>query len=142
MRKSRCGIGLYCSTWTGPSGGGRLVERLLQRGTVADVGGETLRGDLVAAQLVGQGIRVDLTGDQGDVEAFTADNRRPTAAPRYPEQVLTRSMSACPTPTAPHWPSPAWGRPTWRMCIAALRQGPRGAVTDMALMASPGLRPS
>ena len=61
--------------------GGRLVERLLQRGTVADVGGETLRGDLVAAQLVGQGIRVDLTAEIKATLRPSRPNRRPTAAP-------------------------------------------------------------
>jgi pimeloyl-ACP methyl ester carboxylesterase len=64
------------------------------------------------------------------------------AVARYPEQVLTRSMSALPDPDRAALAEPGLGQSYLQDLRTALRQGPRGAVTDMALMASPwGLRP-
>ena len=64
------------------------------------------------------------------------------AVARYPERVLTRSMSALPDPDRAALAEPGLGQAYLEDLRRALRQGPRGAVTDMALMASPwGLRP-
>jgi pimeloyl-ACP methyl ester carboxylesterase len=64
------------------------------------------------------------------------------ALARYPDRVLARTMSALPDPDRAALTEPALAQAYLQDLRTALRQGPRGAVTDMALMATPwGLRP-
>jgi hypothetical protein len=60
-----------------PQGCCRGVDRALESGGVADVGGEALGGDAVRRQVIGERVEVGLVArDQCDGKAFTAKSLR------------------------------------------------------------------